>query len=104
MTDPTPQQYMALPGSERQLVPGAHAVGQVDPNEVIQLTIRVRSRSSASDLAAQADALGALPLSERNYLSPEEYESQFGADPSDIEQIVDFARQHQLNVVQVDAA
>lgn len=104
MTDPTSQQYVALPGSERQLVPGAHAVGPVDPNEVIQLTIRVRSRGSASDLAAQADALGALPLSERKYLSSEEYESQFGADPSDIEQIVDFARQHQLNVLQVDAA
>ena len=47
MTDPTSQQYVALPGSERQLVPGAHAVGPVDPNEVIQLTIRVRSRGSA---------------------------------------------------------
>ncbi|MGO8946152.1 MAG: protease pro-enzyme activation domain-containing protein [Ktedonobacterales bacterium] len=101
MTDPTSRQYVALPGSERKLVPGAHVVGPIDPSEVIQLTIKLRSRGSAEDLTAQVNALGALPPSERTYLTPEEFESTYGADPADIDKIVEFARQQQLQVVQV---
>jgi kumamolisin len=102
MTDPTSQQYVALPGSERELVPGAHVVGPVDANEVIQLTIKVRPRSSAGDLAAEADVLGALPPSQRTYLTSEEYESKFGADPADVQRIVEFAEQHHLQVLGTD--
>jgi hypothetical protein len=56
MTDPTSEQYVALPGSERELVPGARVVGPVDANEVIQLTIKVRPRPAAGDLSAAQPA------------------------------------------------
>jgi kumamolisin len=102
MTDPTTQQYVTLPGSERELVPGAHVVGPVDANEVIQLTIKVRPRSSAGDLADEADALGMLPPSQRTYLTSEEFESKYGADPADVQQIVDFLKQHHLQVLNTD--
>jgi kumamolisin len=102
MTDPTSQQYVALPGSERELVPGARVVGPVDANEVIQLTIKVRPRSSADDLAKEADALGSLPPNQRTYLTSEEYESKYGADPADVQRIVEFAEQHHLQVLVSD--
>ncbi len=100
MTDPTSRQYVALPGSERKLVPGAHVVGPIDPNEVIQVTIKLRSRSS-EDLDAAVNALGAQSPSERTYLTPQELEAKYGADPADTDKIVEFARQQHLQVVQV---
>jgi kumamolisin len=105
MSDPTSQQqYIALPGSERQLVPGAHAVGPVDPHEVIQITVQVRSRAGAHDLSEAVDAMGALSPGERTYLTPEEFEAKYGADPADIDKVVAFAGQHQLQVVQINQA
>lgn len=101
MTDPASRQYVALPGSERKLVPGAHVVGPIDPGELIQVTIKIRSRAAAEDLSAAVDALGSQSPAERTYLTPEEFESKYGADPADIEKVVEFARQNQLQVIQV---
>ncbi|HVO41420.1 MAG TPA: hypothetical protein VMT34_02300, partial [Aggregatilineales bacterium] len=55
-----------LPGSDRQIMPDAHVVGAVEPNERIEVTVVVRPRPSQS-LAARADELGArLPGERKN--------------------------------------
>jgi kumamolisin len=104
MTDPQSQHYVALPGSERQLIPGSQVVGPVDPSETFEVTIRLRSRASDADLAAQAAALGATPPAERSYLTPEQLAERYGADPAAMERVAQFARDHQLTVVRSDQA
>jgi hypothetical protein len=52
MAMPGSSTYVPLAGSEREIVAGAQVAGQVDPNEPIEVTIRLRSRTSAADLAA----------------------------------------------------
>jgi kumamolisin len=43
-----------------------------------------------------------LPPSQRTYLTSEEFESTYGADPADVQQIVQFAQQHHLQVLGTD--
>src|SRR5579862_1206566 len=104
MADPNSRPYVALPGSDRQLVPGAQAIGPSDPSEVIQVTIRLRSRASTDQLEAQVAALGSQAPADRTYLTPEQYESLFGADPADIAKVEQFARDNHLTVVRADPA
>jgi kumamolisin len=104
MTDSSSRAYVALPGSERQLVPGAQAVGPSDPTEVIEVTIRVRSRAPSGQLEALVDALGATPPAERTYLTPEQFTATYGADPAEMEQVAQFAREQQLTIVRTDLA
>src|SRR5215831_9104631 len=104
MTDASSRAYVALPGSERQLVPGAQPVGPSDPSEVIEVTIRVRSRAPSGQLDAEVAALGATPPAERTYLTPEQFAAIYGADPAEMELVAQFAREHQLAVVSTDLA
>ena len=92
----------SLPGSSRKLVPGARVVGPNDPEEQIQVTIRVRSHSSSDELDKAVAALGATPPSQRTYLTPEQFTARFGANPKDMEKVAKFARDHHLTVVRSD--
>ena len=78
MADSPSQRYVALPGSDRTLIPGSQVVGPSDPSEVITVTIRLRSRAYQADLDAEVAALGATPPTERTYLTPEQYTAQYG--------------------------
>ena len=92
--------YVAIPGSEREPLPQAQAVGPTDPTERLEVTLRVRRRQPLpvpSVMAVQAP-------SQRRYLTGEEYAGQYGADVSDLEKVADFARQHGLHVVTQSAA
>jgi kumamolisin len=104
MADSSSRAYVALPGSERQLVPGAQVVGPSDPSEVIEVTIRLRSRAASGALDAQVAALGAQLPAERTYLTPEQYTATFGADPADMEEVAQFAREQHLTIVRQDLA
>jgi kumamolisin len=104
MADPSSRRYVALPGSERQPVRGAQISGPVDPAQMVELTIRLRSRAPAGELAARADALGALPPDRRAYLTPEQFAATYGADPADVERVTQFARQSGLAVVRTDVS
>jgi kumamolisin len=90
---------VSLPGSERKLVPGARVVGPNDPEEQIEVTIRLRSRASSADLDKAVAALGATPPSQRTYLTPEQYTARYGADPKEMERVAKFARDHHLAIV-----
>jgi kumamolisin len=92
----------ALPGSSRKLVPGARVVGPNDPEEQIQVTIRVRSRAASGDLDKAVAALGATPPGQRTYLTPEQFTARYGANQKDMEKVAKFARDHQLTVVRSD--
>ncbi|HZS48051.1 MAG TPA: S53 family peptidase [Blastocatellia bacterium] len=87
-------------GSERDPLPGARVTRPADPNEQIEVTVRVRRRAdSKDDIASLIETHSAQPH-ERHHLSHEEFEKTYGADPKDIEQIEKFAKEHNLTVVE----
>src|SRR5438552_1300755 len=95
---------ITVPGSEKKAVPAAKVIGEVDPNERIEITVVLRPRTSngsPSPEAAMAEALqaGAQLPQQRKYLSREELATQRGADPEEVAKVEDFAKEHNLTVV-----
>ena len=86
-----------LRGSAKALLPDAQIVGAADPTERLEVSIRLRRKDQAgfeSHLAAVT--AGGQPISR------ESYAERFGADPSDIAAVEDFAAAHGLQTVQKD--
>jgi kumamolisin len=86
-----------LKGSTKAQLPGAQVVGNADPAERLEVSVRLRRRDQAgfeSHLAAVTS--GGPPISR------ETYAERFGADPADITAVDDFASAHGLHTVQKD--
>jgi kumamolisin len=89
---------VGLAKSHRKPAPGSRLIGDVDPQEVIDITVRVRSRTSEDRAALLAEMLQQAP-GDRHYLSRAELASRFGAEPTDIEKVTSYARDNNLTVV-----
>jgi kumamolisin len=89
-----------VPGSERAPLASAKEVGPSDPNEVVEVTVVVRSKGSEAQMASTRE-MSAKPLKERRYLSREELAAASAPDPDDIAAIEQFAHEHGLTVVKV---
>jgi kumamolisin len=91
-----PRDWVAVEGSERESLPDARQVGDVDPDREIDITLTVRARSGDDlpDLEQNADSGETVPP-----MSREEFAKRHGADEGDIERIRAFAEQHDLKVV-----
>jgi kumamolisin len=87
-------EYVALPGSERQPLPGATRTRPCDPEETVQATVVLRARHHVKPLEEL------IASGER--LTRSEYEARYGADPKDVEQVEEFARTHGLKVSAVN--
>jgi kumamolisin len=92
--------FVPIPGSERQPVRGARATGPIRPDERLQVMVRLRRRQP---LPASAIDGRQVP-GKRTYLARAKLEADHGADPAEILQVEDFARQNQLVVVESSAA
>lgn len=90
-----------LPNSERTTPPGSR-VGPVDPNERVEVTLRLRSRSKTG--LPSVGEIGAKLPRDRQYLTRAQLRDLHGADPQDVEKIRAFARQHNLTIVAEDLA
>jgi hypothetical protein len=88
-----------VPGSYRKPLGKAKATGKADPNQRIEVTVRVRSRSGV-DWGARLIEMGSKPLSDRTYLTREELSAQRGADPLDLFKVEAFAHAQHLTVVE----
>jgi kumamolisin len=91
----TPKKQIPLPGSSRAPLHGAKEIGPADPNEIVDVTIRLRSRSGKKSVDARQYA---KPVDQRTTLTREEFEKQHGADPASIALVESFAREHGLTV------
>ena len=100
---PKHQNRVALSGSERVARSGSRIVGAPDPNDQIQVSVRVRPRQPLPNLASGKEIAG-TSLGERKYLSRAEFAAAYGADPADLAKIEAFAHRHNLTVVEVSAA
>src|SRR6202050_3112966 len=86
----------AIAGSERAPLVGAREIGPANPNEKLDVTIRLRSRAGKKPIVS-ADAY-TKPIEKRTILSRKEFEQRHGADPESIARVETFARQHKLTV------
>lgn len=95
------QNRVELKGSTRAALPGAQDVGPADPNEQIDVTVYLRSSSAKTP---SADEIGATPISEREYLTREQFARTHSASEQDIAKVRAFASDHGLQVTSVNAA
>ncbi|MGH9734282.1 MAG: S53 family peptidase [Candidatus Acidiferrales bacterium] len=95
------QDRVELKGSTRAALPGAQDVGPADPNEQIDVTVYVRPPSTKTP---SADEIGATPISEREYLTREQFARTHSASEQDIAKVRAFAADHGLQVTSVNAA
>ncbi len=96
----TPKKRISVSGSERQPVPGAREVGTPSADERIEISVLVRPRRSYNAIQS-SNALKPVRPKERQYLSRQEFEKAYGADPKDVQKVEAFAHAHNLTVMQV---
>jgi kumamolisin len=89
---------VGLAKSHRKPAPGTRLIGDVDQQETIEITVRLRSRTLEDRAALLAEMQQQAPA-ERHYLSRAELASRFGADPADIEKVTAYARDNNLAIV-----
>jgi kumamolisin len=84
-----------IAGSEKRKPAGARAVGPAAPDQVLEVTVRVRRRQALPSPLAGAPG----PI-----LSSEEFRDRHGADPGDLVRVEAFAHEHGLSVVRSSRA
>ena len=98
----TPKKTLPIAGSERAPMEGAQEIGPANPNETVDVTIRLRSRAGKKPIVSADEYT--KPIEERTILSRKEFEQRHGADPESIARVETFARQHKLTVKEKSAA
>ncbi len=90
--------YRELPGSSKELLPGARQVGSIAPDETIEVSLYLRDPAS-NELTKniQEQLQGNV-----SHLTREEYAKVHSARPEDITKIEHFAREHDLIVTEID--
>ena len=78
-----------LKGSERVLLAGARAIGPTDPHQLIEISVLLKHRQSLATARTGA-----------KFMSHNEFAAQFGADPSHIDKIRQFASEYRLMVLE----
>jgi kumamolisin len=89
-----PKKQLPLAGSERVPLEGAREIGPANPNETVDVTIRLRSRAGKKPIVNASEFT--KPIQKRTILSRKEFERRHGADSDSITRIESFARQHKL--------
>ncbi len=104
---PTPRPLVPIPGTELFPRDGTRVIGRIDPDQRIELTVRLRPRPSgpgAEGLEQLAVDLGGQKPGARRYLTPEEFEGRFGADPADLAKVEAFAQGRGFAVIESSLA
>lgn len=92
----TPNKSFQLAGSERAPLRGAREIGLANPNETVDVTIRLRSRAGKKPIIDANEYR--KPVAKRTVLSRKDFEQIYGADPASIARVEAFARQNNLTV------
>ncbi|HEX4645990.1 MAG TPA: S53 family peptidase [Verrucomicrobiae bacterium] len=90
-----------LENSHNVPLKGAKFAGKLDPDERVEVTLRVRARQAWAG-SAECGAFCATTPARRQYLTREEFAAQYGANPADFEHLEQFAGKFNLVVVSRD--
>jgi kumamolisin len=93
-----------IPGSERQALEGAKAVGPARSDERIEVTLRLRAKTPVAHALGTTGSGDDTHPGQRKYLSREQFAAAHGADTQDLAKVAAFAQAHGLAVVESDAA
>jgi kumamolisin len=89
------ERYMPLPGSERHALPGSRAIGFADPNQWLEVSVRVRHKAGLPSV----DDPG-----EYEHIGYDEFTDRYGADEHDFSKVESFAANNGLSVTEKNAA
>ena len=95
---PSPKDLVALAANPKPPPPGAQVVGDVDPKELVHVTVRVRPHTPIQELRKMVHALAAQAPHVRRHLGRKEFAQQHGARAIDLDKIEEFAGGHGLSV------
>ncbi|MGB8729924.1 MAG: S53 family peptidase [Candidatus Sulfotelmatobacter sp.] len=98
----TPKKPLPLAGSERAPLEGAREVGPANPNEMVDVTIRLRSRAGKKPPVNPQEFT--KPIENRAIFTRGEFEKHHGADPEGIARVEAFARENKLKVKEKSVA
>ncbi len=93
-----------IPGSDRQAMQGAKAVGPARPDERIEVTLRLRAKTLAANALTASGTGDDTHPGQRKYLTREQFAAAHGADTQDLALVAGFAKANALVVVESDAA
>jgi kumamolisin len=97
-------QKFAIPGSRRPSIPEAKLLGRSNAAQRITLSIYARQNSHPPEATVRSlDALRTELPGKRRYLTTEQFNSVYGADPADLEKIATWAKANQLDVLESSA-
>jgi kumamolisin len=96
------KKHIAIAGSERAPMPGAREIGPANPNEIVEVTVRLRPRAGKKPAIDPKEF--SKPVAERTVLSRVEFEQRHGASPESIARVEAFAREHKLTVKETSVA
>jgi kumamolisin len=100
----THRKYFVVPGSERRAPAKSRIIGEVDPKDLLTITVRVRRPSGSSKLRTQTLEMCRQMPHQRDYLTRTEFTTRHGADAEDLAKIATFAHEHGLTVVESSRA
>ena len=89
--------YVAIPGSQREPLPGAIKTRSCDPTESVQVTVVLRPRPLGKNVKPLSELIASGGRVTRS-----EYEARYGADPKEVKLVEEFARAHGLTVSDVN--
>jgi kumamolisin len=93
------QKRVRLTGSTKRRATNAEVVGDA-PSDEFRVTVMLRRRQELPPLEEQSKK----KPRERTYMTHEEREANYGADPSDVAKVEAFARENGLRVAETNAA
>jgi kumamolisin len=91
---PNQTKLVPLTGTEHPHNSHLKEVGKADPDEIISVTLHLRSRNHTKDFLGRE--LSALVAGRRKPMTRDEWEEKYGADPADIKHIETVAGEHGL--------
>jgi kumamolisin len=91
------QEFDKIPGSERSRRSKDEVVGPADENKVIEFQLYLKDKFKEEKHRIFEKMANLLPR-DREYVSPEEFASKYGADEEDIDRVKSFAKEYGLKV------
>jgi kumamolisin len=86
--------FSVISGSERQPVRGARVIQNAHPDQTIEVSVRLRSKTESK----REEMKAALAMPGFKHMSRTQFENTHGADPADLDKIKKFAEEYHLKI------